>query len=97
MENEADDKLYPCYQCAFSESMRGCSAMSEECGSLFFWRNLGDSNKDLLVTVGPVYRLVTNDPAGGCTKCAADIDDGVCNVLSTKGCTEISNSFWVKK
>ena len=71
--------------------------MGDHCTESTFWYDLSKESQDPWVTVGGQYRLVTDDPAGGCRKCAADINDKICEALCLQGCTSKSNSFWVQK
>ena len=97
MEYEKTDGPHPCTRCAFSKDSEGCYRMGDRCTESTFWYDLSKEPQEPRVTLGEQYRLVTNDPRGGCRKCAVDLNSEHCDNLYRKGCTDVYRAYWVKK
>lgn len=97
MEYEKTDGPHPCTRCAFFKDSEGCNRMGDHCTESTFWYALSKESQDPWVTVGEQYRLVTDDPTGGCRKCAVDLNSEHCDALYRKGCTDVYRAYWVKK
>ena len=95
MEYEKTDGPHPCTRCAFFKDAEGCNRMGDRCTESTFWYDLSRESQDPRVTLQ--YRLVTDDPFGGCRKCAVELNSEHCDALYRKGCTEVYRAYWVKK